>query len=234
MSDFETDTKNVTSALAKVGELATLRVVSLEPVGAFLDWGLPKDLFLPFGEQTWPVEVGQEVIVFLYVDNTGRIASSMRLEKFLDKDPSVYKSIYQPEQKVDLLIIDETDLGYKAIINSKHLGMLFKNEVFQDLRYADQITGYIKKVRDDGKIDLILQPFGSKGAGDLGQKILDILKEKNGFLPLTDKSPPEVIYNLFGVSKKKYKMALGGIYKKKLITIEENGIRLVLSAGNLK
>ncbi|MEK6627395.1 MAG: S1-like domain-containing RNA-binding protein [Bdellovibrionota bacterium] len=217
------------NALAKVGELATLRVVSIEPVGAFLDWGLPKNLFLPFGEQTWPVEAGDEVVVFLYIDNTGRIASSMRLEKFLDKDASSYK----PEQKVDLLVIDETDLGYKAVINSKHLGMLFKNEVFQDLRYADRIAGYIKQVRDDGKVDLILQPFGSKGAGDLGQKILDLLKQKEGFLPLTDKSPPEVIYELFGVSKKKYKMALGGIYKKKLITIEENGIRLI-SSSNLK
>lgn len=210
-------------AIAKVGEFAILRVVSLEPVGAFLDWGLPKDLFLPFREQTREPKVGEEIIVYIYTDNTGRTASSMRIEKFLDKDTSVYSI----EQKVNLLIFGQTDLGYKAIINGKHLGMLYKNEVFQDIRYADQLTGYIKKVRDDGKIDLILQPFGSLGADDLGQKILDLLKEKGGFLALTDKTPPETIYELFGVSKKKYKMALGGIYKKKLITIEPDGIKLV-------
>ena len=210
-------------AIAKVGEFAILRVVSLEPIGAFLDWGLPKDLFLPFREQTRELKIGHEIIVYIYTDNTGRTAASMRIEKFLDKDTSVYST----EQKVDLLIFGQSDLGFKAVINGKHLGMLYKNEVFQDLRYADQLTGYIKKVRDDGKIDLILQPFGSLGADDLGQKILDILKEKGGFLPLTDKTPPEIIYELFGVSKKKYKMALGGIYKKKLISIDQDGIKLV-------
>lgn len=209
-------------ATAKVGEFAILRVVSIETVGAFLDWGLPKNLFLPFREQTRDLTVGHEIIVYLYLDNTGRISSSMRLEKFLDKDTSLYK----PEQKVDLLIIGETDLGFKAIINGHCLGILYKNEVFHDLRYSDQIAGYIKKIRPDGKIDLILQPFGSKGAADLGQQILDLLKEKNGFLPLTDKSPPEKIYELFGVSKKKYKMALGDIYKKKLVRIEPDGIYL--------
>lgn len=209
-------------AIAKIGEFAVLRVVSLEPVGAFLDWGLPKDLFLPFREQTRELQVGHEIIVYLYTDNTGRTSSSMRLEKFLDKDTSVYSI----EQKVDLLIIGKTDLGYKAIINGKHLGIIYNNEVFQDIRYADKMPGYIKKIREDGKIDLILQPFGNKGADDLGQKILDLLKEKGGFLPVTDKTSPEEIYNLFGVSKKKYKMALGGIYKKKLITIESDGIKL--------
>lgn len=232
MSDSENTTEQTP---AQVGDFVRLKVVAVEPVGAFLAFSafsafsatsnkrLPKDMFLPFSEQTWPVEVGEEIIVCLYIDNTGRMASSMRLEKFLDKDTSMYR----PEQKVDLLIIDETEMGFKALINKKHLGLLFKNEVFQDLRYADQITGYIKKIREDGKIDLILQPFGNKGAGDLGQKILDLLKEKDGFLSLTDKSPPELIYELFGVSKKKYKMALGGIYKKKLILIESHGIRLI-------
>ncbi len=223
------DSEAPTTATPKIGEFATLRVVSIESVGAFLNCGLPKDLFLPFGEQTRPLQLGEEIIVYLYIDNTGRTCSSMRLERFLNKDAS----IYQPEQKVALLIIDETDLGYKAIINSEHLGMLFKNEVFQNLRYADQVAGYIRKVREDGKVDLQLQPFGSKGAYDLGRKILDLLKEKNGFLALTDKSSPEIIYELFGVSKKKYKMALGGIYKKKLITIETAGIRLVASAQNV-
>lgn len=218
------DSEESASSVPQVGEYAILRVASIEPVGAFLDWGLPKDLFLPFREQTRELQVGHEIIVCLYTDNNGRIASSMRLEKFLDKDTSVYKV----EQKVDLLIIGKTDLGYKAIINGKHLGILYQNEVFQDLRYADQVPGYVKKIRDDGKIDLILQPFGNKGTGDLGEIILAKLGANGGFLPLTDKTSPEIIYNLFGVSKKKYKMALGGIYKKKLITIEPDGIKLVV------
>ena len=223
MSEFMSES----GALAKVGDFAILRVVSIEPVGAFLDWGLPKNLFLPFREQTRDLRVGQEIIVYLYIDNTGRVSSSMRLEKFLEKETSTYK----PEQKVDLLIIGETDLGFKAIINNRNLGILYKNEVFQDLRYADQLIGYIKKVRPDGKIDLILQPFGNKGASDLGQQILNRLKENNGFLKLTEKTPPEKIYELFGVSKKKYKMALGDIYKKKLVLIEPDGIRLVTSTS---
>lgn len=223
MSDSEESSEDSATPVPQVGEYAILRVASIEPVGAFLDWGLPKDLFLPFREQTRELQVGHEIIVCLYTDNNGRIASSMRLEKFLDKDTSVYTV----EQKVDLLIIGKTDLGYKAIINGKHLGILYQNEVFQDLRYTDQVPGYVKKIRDDGKIDLILQPFGNKGTGDLGEIILAKLGEKGGFLPLTDKTSPEIIYNLFGVSKKKYKMALGGIYKKKLITIETDGIKLV-------
>ena len=147
----------------------------------------------------------------------------MRIEKFLDKETAPYKE----GEKVDLLIFGESDLGFKAVINQKHLGMLFKNELFQDIRYTDQLVGYIKRVRDDKKIDLILQPLGNFGSGDLGEQILEKLKESNGFLPITDKTDPNVIYNMFGVSKKKYKMALGGIYKKKLITIEDGGIRLV-------
>lgn len=212
-----------TDTLAKVGEFALLKVVSIEKVGAFLDWGQPKDLFLPFREQIYALEPNNSVLVYIYIDNTGRTAASMRIEKFLQKETSEYA----PEQKVNLLIYDETELGFKAIINSKNSGMLYKNEVFQDLRYGDHVIGYIKKIRDDGKIDLILQPFGNKGSIDLADKILQVLKEQNGFLPLNEKTPPEKIYELFGVSKKKYKMALGGIYKKKLISIDSDGIRLI-------
>lgn len=229
MSDVDTSQNGNgnASATTKVGEFAILRVVAIEPVGAFLDWGLPKDLFLPFREQTRELQIGHEIIVYIYIDNTGRTASSMRLEKFLQKDTSVYSL----EQKVDLLIIGQTDLGFKAIINGKHLGILYKNEVFQDLRYTDQLPGYIKKIRDDGKVDLILQAFGNKGADELGEKILNLLKEKGGFLAITDKTTPEIIYEFFGVSKKKYKMALGGIYRKKLISVEPDSIRLVDQAS---
>lgn len=208
---------------AKIGQFAILRVVSLESIGAFLDWGQPKDLFLPFREQTRDLKMGEEIVVFIYEDNTGRPCSSMRIEKFLDKETAPYKE----GEKVTLIIFGESDLGFKAVINQKHLGMLFKNELFQDIRYKDTLPGYIKRVRDDKKIDLILQPLGNFGSTDLGSQILEKLKEKDGFLPITDKTDPNVIYNMFGVSKKKYKMALGGIYKKKLITIEDGGIRLV-------
>jgi predicted RNA-binding protein (virulence factor B family) len=207
---------------AKVGEFALLKVRSLERVGAFLDWGLPKDLFLPFSEQNREIKIGHDIIVFVYLDKSGRISASMRLERYIDKE----LGDYQEKEQVDLFIIAKTDLGYKAIINGRHVGMLYENEVFQPLAYGQNIKGFIKKLRDDGKIDLSLQAEGHKAAGDIGQMILDLLKEKGGFLPIDDKTSAETIYELFSVSKKKYKMALGGLYKSRLITIENDGIRL--------
>lgn len=209
---------------AMVGEFAVLDVVAVETVGAFLDWGLPKDLFLPYAEQSRSLKSGQRVIVFIYLDKSNRISASMRLERHVQKH---HDQSYEEGQLVDLLVIGKTDLGYKAIINGKHLGVLFANEVFQDLSYGQQIQGYIKKIREDGKIDLSLQQVGHKSSLDIAPVILEKLKAENGFLPLTDKTPPEEIYRLFGVSKKKYKMALGGLYKKRIITIDDDGIRLI-------
>ncbi|HVK60998.1 MAG TPA: S1-like domain-containing RNA-binding protein [Bdellovibrionales bacterium] len=205
-----------------IGKFAHLRVVSLERVGAFLDWGLSKDLFLPFSEQTRDLKVGHDVIVYVYLDKSNRISASMRLERFMDK--SFPK--YEVGEKVDLMIAAETDLGYKAIINGSHFGVLYANEVFKKLEHGEILPGYIKEVRQDGKIDLLLQPMGSLGKDDLGQKILEELKSKGGFLPLNNHTSAETIYELFGVSKKKYKMALGGLYKSRLITIDDEGIRL--------
>ncbi len=208
---------------AKVGDFALLKVASVNSVGAFLDWGLPKDLFLPFAEQSRNLSPGQKVAVFIYIDKSQRISASMRLDRHVDKSPLDYKV----EQKVELFLVGKTDLGFKAIINGRHVGVIYKNEVFQDLSYGQRLPGYIKKIREDGKIDLILQPVGSKGSQDLGQKILEILKSKGGFLPIHDKTSPEEIYDLFGASKKKYKMALGGLYKKRLISVDEDGVRLL-------
>jgi hypothetical protein len=208
--------------LAMVGQFALLKVVSTSAVGAFLDWGLPKDLLLPFAEQNRPPRVGQDVAVFIYIDKSDRIAASMRLDRHIDKEVGDYKE----QQKVDLFIVGKTDLGFKAIINGRHVGVIYKNEVFQDLSYGQRLPGYIKKVRDDGKIDLMLQTTGHKGAADLGEKILDLLKNEGGFLGITDKTEPAEIYDLFGVSKKKFKMAVGGLYKKRLITVSDEGIRL--------
>lgn len=209
---------------AMVNDFALLKVVATSSVGAFLDWGLPKDLFLPFAEQTRALRVGQEVLVYVYVDKSDRLAASMRLERNVEKTAAEYTD----GQKVNLIIAGRTDLGFKAIIENRHWGILYGNEVFQPLRQGQKIEGYIKKMRPDGKIDLSLQRSGHKATReDVGPKILESLKEKNGFLPINDKTPPEEIYHLFGVSKKQFKVALGGLYKKRLITVHEDGIRLV-------
>lgn len=206
-----------------LGEFAILEVVSMQAIGAFLDWGLAKHLFLPFAEQTRDLRVGQEVIVFLYLDNSDRLAASMRLDRNIDKDNSGFKE----GDAVDLLLAAKTDLGFKAIINGKHWGVLYANEVFQPLHYGQKMKGFIKKIRPDGKIDLGLQRTGHQAGQDIAPKILALLKERGGFLEITDKTSAQIIYELFGVSKKKYKIALGGLYKKRLITIHDDGIRLV-------
>lgn len=206
-----------------VGQLATLRVVALESVGAFLDWGLPKDLFLPFSEQTQDLRLDDEVIVFIYLDKSSRISASMRLEKHIKKIPAEYSD----EQAVKLLIYGQTNLGYKALVNGQHYGILYHNEVFQDLQYGQIVPGFVKKIREDGKIDLSLTKSGHKGADDIAPKILELLAKNGDFLAINDKTSAEKIYELFGVSKKKYKIALGGLYKKRLITVSDEGIRLI-------
>lgn len=210
--------------LAEVGRFAVLRVVSVEQVGAFLDWGLPKDLFLPYAEQSRNLRPGQEIIVYVYLDKSTRLSASMRLERNLEKTPGEL----QEGQEVDLLLFGRTDLGYKAIVDGKHLGVLYENEVFQKLDYAQALKGYIKKIRDDGKIDLSLRRPGHEAANeDIGPLILKKLRENGGFLEINDKASAETVHRLFGVSKKKFKIALGGLYKKRLITVNDDGIRLV-------
>jgi uncharacterized protein len=208
---------------AKVGEFARLKVIGVEAVGAFLDWGLSKDLLLPFGEQTYPPRIGEEVLVYVYLDKSSRICASMKLEKHLEKE----ETFYEEGQGVDLWIGAKTDLGFTAIIGKRHLGLLYDNEIFQDLKPGQKIRGFIKKLRNDGKIDLTLQKTGYRVTAEIGERIIALLKQKKGFLALNDKTPPEEIYGLFGVSKKKFKAALGGLYRKHLITIGEDGIRLV-------
>jgi len=211
-----------TTPQAQVGEFALLTVVAATKVGAFLAWGLDKDLFLPFSEQLYNIRPGDQVVVAVYLDNTDRIASSMRIERFFDSEPGQYEI----GQAVDLMIYNKTDLGFKAIINSRHSGILYFNEVFHPLKNGEKVRGFIRNIRDDGKIDLGLQKTGHQGAEDVGPKILDLLQKNNGFYPLTEKTPPEKIYALFGVSKKKYKIALGGLYKQRKINIEDDGVRI--------
>ncbi|WP_413578180.1 S1 RNA-binding domain-containing protein [Bdellovibrio sp. HCB290] len=207
---------------AMVGEFAHLMVKSVENVGAFLDWGLGKDLFLPFAEQTRDLRVGQAVVVYLYLDKTDRISSSMRLDRYISKEAGDYKE----GQQVDLFVAAQTDLGFKAIINGKHWGMIYTNEIFDRLVHGQKLKGYIKKVRDDGKIDLSLQKLGHQSSEDIGPLILERLREEGGFLPINDKTSADLIYEMFGVSKKKYKMALGDLYKKRIITVKDDGIYL--------
>ena len=208
---------------AIVGDFALLKVVAVESVGAFLDWGLLKDLLVPFGEQSPTMEKDKSYIVRIYVDKqSNRIAATTRLDRYLDNTPGNFHA----GQEVELLICDQTDIGYKAIINGTHWGVLYSNEVFQPLKSGQKIKGYIKKVREDNKIDLSLHKPGYERVDDITDTILNVLKEQGGFISVTDKSSPETINKLFGVSKKTYKKAIGAIYRKKLITIENDGIRL--------
>ena len=208
---------------AIVGDFALLKVVAVESVGAFLDWGLLKDLLVPFGEQSPTLEKDKSYIVRIYVDKqSNRIAATTRLDRYLDNTPGNFHA----GQEVELLICDQTDIGYKAIINGTHWGVLYSNEVFQPLKSGQKIKGYIKKVREDNKIDLSLHKPGYERVDDITDTILNVLKEQGGFISVTDKSSPETINKLFGVSKKTYKKAIGAIYRKKLITIESDGIRL--------
>lgn len=209
---------------AMVGEFAFLEAISVNSVGAFLNWGLPKDLLVPFNEQNQKMVEGKSYLVYVFIDHESkRIAASAKLDKFLDNLPPDY----QPGQEVDLLIGDKTDMGYKAIINNTHWGILYQNEVFQQLTKGQKINGFIKKVREDEKIDLSLQKQGYENVTDLLQVFIDSLKNNDGFIPVTDKSPAETIYQLFGVSKKTYKKTVGTLYKNRIIAIEEDGIRLI-------
>jgi predicted RNA-binding protein (virulence factor B family) len=212
--------------LAMVEEFALLEVIAVTPFGAFLIWGLPKDLFVPFREQRQPMEVGKKYLVYVYLDiNSKRIAASSKIEHYLDNIPVDYDE----GEEVDLIIVNETDLGYNAIIDNCHLGVIFKNEVFQPLNPGDRIPGFIKKIRTDGKIDLCLQKPGYEKISAYAEKIISALEKNNEFLPLTDKSSPEEIYKAFKISKKNFKAAIGALYKKRMIALEENGIRLLVS-----
>lgn len=205
------------------GEFAQLRVADTNSVGAFLDWGLPKQLFLPFAEQPQRVETGQQVIVCLYQDNSGRLAASARLERHLNKSPAHYRA----GEEVGLLIWRRTELGYLAIINHQHVGLLHQQDLFKPVRAGLSVTGYIKQLREeDGKIDVMLDPPGYGRVEPLALQILEYLKRRDGQCSLSDKSSPEEIKALFGVSKKAFKMAIGNLLKQGVIQMDDQGIRL--------
>lgn len=209
---------------AMVGEFACLQAVEVTGIGAFLDWGLPKDLLLPLGEMKNRVKPGQYCVVRVFLDEqTGRVAASARLNQFLDKSaPS-----YEEGEEVRLLITSQTDLGYRAIINNAHWGVLFNSDLAGPLQIGAHIKGFVKRVRSDGKIDLTARKFDFKAVTGFLEVIMAKLEAEGGFLPLTDKTDPKYIYEMFGVSKKVFKKAVGALYKQRLIMIEEDGIRKV-------
>jgi predicted RNA-binding protein (virulence factor B family) len=207
-----------------VGEFGYLKCAAVTAFGAFLDWGLPKDLFVPFREQTVKMEAGKSYLVGVYVDQkTGRIAASAKYNRLLNKN----EADYTVGQEVNLLIANQTDLGYNAIIEGRHLGVIYANEIFKPIHTGDKEKGYIKKLREDGKIDLALEVQGYDKVDPVTTDILEKLKANNGYLPFSDKTDPELIKAKLGISKKTFKKAIGALYKNKLILLEEEGIRLI-------
>ena len=209
---------------AVVGEFAFMQVKSVNTTGAFLDWGLMKDLLVPYKEQKLTMREGKWYLVYVRLDHvTGRIMASARIEKFLNNIPPKYKF----NQEVDLLVADDTEIGYKVIVNNLHWGMVYHNQVFQRLEKGEHLKGYVKEIREDDKLDISLTPLGYQKVDGIAQTILQALQMQNGFLPVHDKSDPEVIYSLFRCSKKAFKQAIGALYRQHQIALEPDGIRLI-------
>ena len=207
----------------QVGEFACLEVAWINEYGAFLDWGLMKDLFVPFREQKMKMQKGRSYVVHAHVDEESyRIMASAKVERYLSKE----KPDYQPGQEVEIMIWQRTDLGYKAIVENQYSGLIYKGEIFKSLEPGMKLTAYIRQVREDGKIDLTLQKDGQKKVEDFSEVLLQFIKDQGGHTLLNDKSAAEDIYEAFGVSKKTFKKAVGDLYKKRLIVLEEGGIRL--------
>lgn len=210
--------------LAMVDDIALLTVVDTAPMGAFVDWGLAKDLLVPFAEQKADLVVGNKVIVKVLIDEmTERIIGSSKLDKYLDQIPPTFET----DQEVALMVYSKTDLGYKVIINNEFWGLLYENEVFKPIQRGDFIKGYIKQVREDDKIDVYLQKAGYWNFDSVTQSVLEKLKSQAGYMEVTDKSSPDTIKHIFGISKKSFKKAIGSLYKEKIIVIEDKGIRLL-------
>ena len=208
----------------QVGRCELLKVIDINNAGAFMDWGLPKDLLVPYSEQQKPMEVGYSYVVYVFHDQeSDRIAASTRLQDHLAEE-SVWM---KPKQAVDLLIAGRTDLGYKAVINDQYLGLIFRGDAFLPLKIGERLPGFVKAIRPDGKIDLLISQGTLQGDYDLGEQIIEKLRLSGGLSTLTDKSDPDEIYRQFKVSKKKYKQALGTLFKSRRIVITPQHIKLV-------
>ncbi|WND04047.1 S1-like domain-containing RNA-binding protein [Temperatibacter marinus] len=208
---------------AEVGDCATLRATNTTKFGTFMNWGLMKDLFVPFSEQRIPMIAGKEYTVYIYIDNSGRIAGSSKLERYLYAEDD---DDFEPGEEVDLLVSGQSDLGYKAVINGTHVGLIHKSAIFQRISQGDRFKGYVQDIRPDGKINLMLRKPGQHERKDLADMILDHLESAGGISTITDKSSPELIKDVFGTSKSHFKRAIGLLYKAKKIKLEPGKIIL--------
>lgn len=210
--------------LAQVGDFAYLEVAWVNEYGAFLNWGLMKDLFVPFREQKLKMRKGQKYIVHVHEDaESYRIMASAKVEHYLSKE----KPTYKPGEEVNILIWQHTDLGYKVIVDNTYAGLLYTNEIFQHIEVGMRLSAYVKQVREDGKIDIRLQQQAKTLVPDFSTELLQYIKDNGGYTALNDKSDAQLIYDTFGVSKKIFKKAVGDLYKKRLITLTEKGIEVV-------
>lgn len=215
--------------LAMIDEFAFLEVVDVNDQGAFLDLGIGKDVFVPEREQKRPMKLGQKYVVFLYTDEkNGRITASSRLTDFIDQDAHDLEE----GDEVSLLIFDESDLGYSAIINQRYTGLLYHNEVFEDLQAGDVRRGFVKKIREENKIDLSLQVIGFRHILDLKESLMAELQQNGGIINLGDKSSPEDIYNQLKISKKAFKKAIGSLYKERLVLVSDDSVKLVSQSAS--
>lgn len=208
----------------EVGECAYLEVIDMNSVGVFLDWGLSKDLFVPFNQQRLPMEKGRKYVVYVFEDKSGRICASTKLDHFLSEYAEGH---FELQQQVDLLIAGRSPLGYKAVINGTHIGLLYHSDLLAPVKAGQRIKGYIKNIRPDDAIDLSLQQQGQVMRDSLSEKIIADLKKSGGISYVTDKSPAEDIFARFQVSKSNYKKALGQLYKDKKILLTKDKITLI-------
>jgi predicted RNA-binding protein (virulence factor B family) len=207
-----------------VGDIVNLKAVTVTNQGAFMDWGLMKDLFVPKSKQLMGMRVGGYYIVKIYLDEqTGRVAATEKIEPFLSNEHLTVKE----QDAVDMLVYRRTDIGYTVIINNMHTGVLHFNDIFQDIQVGDRLKGYIKNIREENKIDVGVGKMGYQRVEDEAGKVLRLLQENDGYLPYNDKSSPEDIYSFFGMSKKTFKMTTGNLYKSRKITFTQTGIKLI-------
>ncbi|HTM66583.1 MAG TPA: S1-like domain-containing RNA-binding protein [Flavipsychrobacter sp.] len=209
---------------ATVGDVALLKCVSKTDYGAFMEWGIMKDVFVPLSHQLSRMQEGEKYIVYLFIDEmTGRVTATEKFQKFLSNDELTVKE----NETVDLLVWQQTDIGYKVIINNKHTGVVHFSDVFRDLQYGEKLKGFIKKIREENKIDVAIGERGYERVSPETERLLQLLRENDGYLPYNDKSSPDDIYSFFGISKKTFKMSVGALYKDRKIELTKTGIKLL-------
>lgn len=209
--------------LILAGEFANVKVKDVTKIGAFVEMGVEKDLLIPFAEQKQTLDVGDECVIHMFLDNvTDRLTGSTKIEKFL----KTFDIPYEEGDKVDALVFKHTDIGFKVVVDNLFLGMIYHNQIFDPVKVGDKLEVYVNRLREDGKLDLLIQKPGHKSIDDSSEKVLQYLKDNDGFTPINDKTAPEVIYDIFKMSKKQYKKALGGLYKSKIVNITSEGVYL--------